>query len=44
MTDKMDGKLMDTQRIELSPDGKTLTMTVSIPGQSKPNIQVFNRE
>jgi hypothetical protein len=44
MTDKMNGKLMDTERIELSPDHKTLTMTVSIPGQSKPNIQVFDRE
>ncbi len=28
----------------LSSDGKTLTMTTAIPGQTKPNIQVFDRE
>jgi hypothetical protein len=44
MTDKMNGKLLDTQQIELSSDSKTLTMTTSIPGQSKPNIMVFDRE
>jgi hypothetical protein len=44
MTDKMNGKLFDTVQIELSADGKTLTMTTSIPGQSKPNIMVFDRE
>ncbi len=44
MTDKMNGKLFDTQEIELSSDGKTLTITTSKPGQSKPNIMVFDRE
>ena len=44
MTDKINGKVRDTQQVELSPDGKTLTMTVSIPGRSKPNIMVFDRE
>jgi hypothetical protein len=44
MTDKINGKLMDTQQIELSPDRRTLTMTISIPGQNKPDIQVFDRE
>jgi hypothetical protein len=44
MTDKMNGKLFDTQNVEVSADGKTLTMTTTIPGQDKPNIQVFNRE
>ena len=44
MTDKMNGKLFDTVKIELSPDGKTLTMTTTIPGRTKPNIQVFDRE
>jgi hypothetical protein len=44
MTDQMNGKLFDTQQIELSPDGKTLTMATSIPGQSKPNLMVFDRE
>lgn len=44
MTHKSNGKLLDTQQVEVSPDGRTLTMTVHIPGQSKPNIQVFDRE
>ena len=44
MTDKINGKVRDTQQVELSPDGKTLTMTFSIPGRSKPNIMVFDRE
>jgi hypothetical protein len=44
MTDKVNGKLIDTQEIELSADRKTLTMTVSIPGRSKPNILTFDRE
>ncbi len=44
MTDKMNGKLFDTQQIELSPDGKALTITTSIPGRTKPNIMVFDRE
>ena len=43
-TDKMKGKLFDTAKIELSPDGKTLTITTSVPGRTKPNIQVFDRE
>jgi hypothetical protein len=44
MTRKIDGKLLETQQIEVSPDGATLTMTIHIPGRSKPNIQVFDRE
>jgi len=44
ITDKINAKLINTQQIELSPDHKTLTITVSTPGQSKPNIQVFDRE
>jgi hypothetical protein len=35
---------LDTQEIEVSSDGKTLTMTIHIPGRSKPDIQVFDRE
>jgi hypothetical protein len=30
--------------VEVSPDGKTLTITTQIPGRRKPNIQVFERE
>jgi len=44
MTDKIKSKIMDTQQIELSPDLKTLTMTVHPVGRSKPNILVFDRE
>jgi hypothetical protein len=44
VTDKMKGKVMDTRQIELSPDLKTLTMTVQPVGQSEPNILVFDRE
>jgi len=44
MTDKTEGKVMDIRQIELSPDLKTLTMTLHLVGQSKPNILVFDRE
>lgn len=44
MTRKIAGKVLDTQEIEVSSDGKTLTMTIHIPGRSKPNTQVFDRE
>lgn len=44
LTDKVDGKVVDTQQIELSPDLKTLTMTVRPTGQNKPNILVFELE
>jgi hypothetical protein len=42
--DKINGKTYNTQQIEISPDGKTLTMTVHVPGHDKPNIMVFDRE
>jgi hypothetical protein len=42
--DKINGKILYTQQVELSPDGKILTMTVHIPGRDKPNVMVFNRE
>lgn len=44
LTDKVDGKTVDTQQIELSPDLKTLTMTVYPMASSKPNVLVFERE
>jgi hypothetical protein len=43
LTDKINGKVLDTQQVEIAPDGKTLTITTHIPGHSKPNIQVFER-
>jgi hypothetical protein len=44
MTDKINGKIADTQKIELSSDLKTLTMTVHNVGRSEPNILVFERQ
>ena len=44
VTDKIKGKVTDIRQIELSPDLKTLTMTVHPAGQSKLNILVFDRE
>jgi hypothetical protein len=44
MTEKADGKVMDTQEIVLSGDGKTLTITVRFAGREKPNVLVFARQ
>jgi hypothetical protein len=44
VTNKRNGKVTATQQISLSPDLKTLTMTVRPVGRSKPNILVFDRE
>lgn len=44
LTVKINDKVTDTRQIELSPDLKTLTMTVHPVGQSEPNILVFDRE
>ena len=44
VTDKFSGKVTDTQEINLSSDGKTLTMTVHTVGRTEPNILVFERQ
>jgi hypothetical protein len=44
ITDKIEGKVVDTRQIEVSADLKTLTMTVRPVSQNKPNILVFDRE
>ena len=44
VTDKRKGKAADSQVAEVSADGKTLTMTMHIPGRSQPNVRVFDRE
>ena len=44
LIDRINGKITDTQQMELSPDLKTLTMTIRPLGRSEPNILVFNRE
>jgi len=44
LIDKVEGKIVDTRQVDLSPDLKTLTMTVRPVNRSKPNILVFERE
>jgi hypothetical protein len=44
LTEKIAGKVVDTQEISVSGEGKTLTMTVRVPGRSDPNVLVFERE
>jgi hypothetical protein len=44
ITDKAEDKVTDTRQVELSPDLRTLTMTVHPVGRSKGNILVFDRE
>lgn len=44
LRDKLGGKVVDAQEISVSEDGKTLTMTVHVPGRSEPNVLVFERE
>lgn len=44
LSDKIGGKVVDTQEIVVSEDGKTLTMTVHVPGRSEPNVLLFERE
>ena len=41
---KLKGKTTQTDRWELSADGKTLTATLTFPGQNKPAIEVYDRE
>ena len=43
-TEKRNGKVSDKQHIQLSPDGKTLTMTIQRPSGLRPNVLVFERE
>ena len=44
VTDKLHGKVTKTQQVKISPDRKSLIVTVRPVGQSKPNILVFERE
>ena len=44
LTYKLQGKTTETDRWELSADGKTLTQTVTYAGVSKPEVDVFDRE
>ena len=44
LTYKLKGKTNETDRWELSADGKTLTNTVNYPGESKQEVDVFERQ
>ncbi len=44
VTDKLDGKPLDTQEFTLSSDLKTLTLTIHRPGLRTPNVFVFDRQ
>ncbi len=44
ITDKINGKIRQTEHIELSADLKTLTRTIRPVGQREPNIFVFERQ
>jgi hypothetical protein len=44
MTNKADGKVIETDQIGLSADRKTLTITKHIPGHDKPIVMVFDRK
>jgi hypothetical protein len=44
LTDKINGKVADSEAIAVSPNLKTLTITVQIPGRDKPNVMVFERK
>lgn len=43
LTDKIKGKVMDHERLEVSPDGKTLTMTIHETGQPNPLTLVYDK-
>jgi hypothetical protein len=43
VTDKVNGRPLDTQSFELSPDRKTLTVSIRYAGQSRPETLVFDR-
>lgn len=44
MTDKYGGIVRDTREFKLSPDGKSLTMTVHVQGRTATDVLVFDRE
>jgi hypothetical protein len=44
LTYKLKGKVTETDNWELSSDGKTLTETITFPGEDKQEVDVFERE
>jgi hypothetical protein len=43
-TEKRNGKVTDKQHFQLSPDGKTMTMTIQPASGARPNVLTFERE
>jgi len=43
VTDKVKGEVMDHTKFEVSPDGKTLTLTVHGTGQANAQTVVYNK-
>jgi hypothetical protein len=44
LTYKLNGKVTETDSWELSADGKTLTCTINFPGESKAEVNVYERQ
>jgi len=44
LTDKVNGKVVDTMQYKVSPDSRTLTLTDREKGQSKPAIFVYEKK
>ena len=44
LTYKLNGKTTETDRRELSADGKTLTNTINYPGVDKQEVDVYEPE
>jgi hypothetical protein len=44
LTDKLNGKVVATEKLALSSDGRTLTQTVLQVGRRTPNVLVFDRQ
>ena len=44
LSDNINGTLLRTRHFKLSPDLKTLSVTIQIPGRTEPDTQVFERQ
>jgi hypothetical protein len=44
LTSNLKGKTLETDRWELSEDGKSLTNTITYPGEAKQEVDVYDRE
>jgi hypothetical protein len=44
LTDKSNNAILDIQQISVSPDGKTLTITMHVPARTDANVLVFDRQ